>query len=49
MNLLRTASTVSLLTLASRVTGLIRDQLIAAGFGVSALVTLWRGIVLYRD
>ena len=37
MNLLRTASTVSLLTLASRITGLIRDQLIAAGFGVSAL------------
>ena len=37
MNLLRTASTVSLLTLASRVTGLVRDQLIAAGFGVSAL------------
>lgn len=37
MNLLRTASTVSLLTLASRITGLVRDQLIAAGFGVSAL------------
>ncbi len=37
MNLLRTASTVSLLTLASRITGLVRDQLIAASFGVSSL------------
>ena len=36
MNLLRAASTVSLLTLASRVTGLARDQLIAAQFGASA-------------
>jgi len=36
MNLLRAASTVSLLTLASRITGLIRDLLIAAGFGASA-------------
>jgi putative peptidoglycan lipid II flippase len=35
MNLLKAASTVSLLTLASRVTGLIREQLIAAGFGAS--------------
>jgi len=35
MNLLRAASTVSLLTLASRVTGLVREQLIAAGFGAS--------------
>ena len=33
MNLLKAASTVSLLTLASRVTGLIREQLIAAGQG----------------
>jgi hypothetical protein len=30
MNLLKAASTVSLLTLASRVTGLVREQLIAA-------------------
>jgi putative peptidoglycan lipid II flippase len=37
MSLLRAASTVSLLTLASRITGLIRDQLIAALFGASAL------------
>jgi len=36
MNLLRAASTVSLLTLASRITGLIRDLLIAAHFGASA-------------
>lgn len=36
VNLLRAASTVSLLTLASRVTGLVRDQLIAANFGASA-------------
>lgn len=37
MNLLRAASTVSLLTLASRVTGLVREQLIAAAFGASAV------------
>ena len=36
MNLLRAASTVSLFTLASRVTGLIRELLIAATFGASA-------------
>jgi putative peptidoglycan lipid II flippase len=36
MNLLKAASTVSVLTLASRVTGLIREQLIAASFGASA-------------
>lgn len=36
MNLLRAASTVSALTLLSRVTGLIRDQLMAAVFGASA-------------
>lgn len=36
MNLLRAASTVSLLTLASRVTGLVREQLVAATFGASA-------------
>jgi putative peptidoglycan lipid II flippase len=36
VNLLRAASTVSLLTLASRVTGLLREQLIAAQFGASA-------------
>ena len=36
MNLLKAASTVSLLTLVSRVTGLLREQLIAASFGASA-------------
>jgi len=36
MNLLRAASTVSLLTLVSRVTGLARELLIAASFGASA-------------
>ena len=36
MNLLKAASTVSLLTLASRVTGLVREQIIAATFGASA-------------
>jgi putative peptidoglycan lipid II flippase len=37
MNLLRAASVVSVLTLASRVTGLLREQLIAYSFGASAL------------
>lgn len=36
MNLLKAASTVSLLTLVSRITGLVREQLIAATFGASA-------------
>src|SRR3990167_6147615 len=36
MNLLRTASTVSLLTLVSRITGLVRETLVAAAFGASA-------------
>jgi putative peptidoglycan lipid II flippase len=36
MNLLKAASTVSLFTLASRVTGLVRDQLIAYAFGAGA-------------
>ncbi len=36
MNLLRAASTVSLLTLASRVTGLVREMLVAGLFGASA-------------
>ncbi|MDP3222663.1 MAG: murein biosynthesis integral membrane protein MurJ, partial [Rubrivivax sp.] len=36
MNLLKAASTVSLLTLLSRITGLVREQLIAASFGASA-------------
>ena len=37
MSLFKAASTVSLLTLASRVTGLVRDLLMAATFGASAL------------
>ncbi|MBI5279291.1 MAG: murein biosynthesis integral membrane protein MurJ [Burkholderiales bacterium] len=37
MTLLKAASTVSLLTLASRVTGLVRDLLMAAVFGATAL------------
>jgi putative peptidoglycan lipid II flippase len=36
VNLFKAASTVSLLTLVSRVTGLVREQLIAASFGASA-------------
>ena len=36
MNLLRTASTISLLTLASRITGLARELLIATMFGAGA-------------
>ena len=35
MNLLKSASTVSLLTLASRITGLVREQMVAAAFGAS--------------
>ena len=37
MSLFKSASTVSLLTLASRVTGLVRDLLMASMFGVSGL------------
>lgn len=36
MNLLRAASLISLLTLASRITGLIRDVVIASAFGAGA-------------
>lgn len=36
MNLLRAASTVSLLTLASRITGLAREAIVAATFGAGA-------------
>ena len=36
MNLLKAASTVSLFTLASRITGLVRELLVAATFGASA-------------
>ena len=36
MNLLRAASTISLFTLASRVTGLVRDMLLASMFGAGA-------------
>jgi putative peptidoglycan lipid II flippase len=37
VSLFKAASTVSLLTLASRVTGLVRDLLMASVFGVSAM------------
>ncbi|WP_119153077.1 murein biosynthesis integral membrane protein MurJ [Caldimonas tepidiphila] len=37
MNLLRAASTVSLFTLASRITGLVRELLVASMFGASAM------------
>ncbi|MBC7469079.1 MAG: murein biosynthesis integral membrane protein MurJ [Ramlibacter sp.] len=37
MSLLKAASTVSLLTLASRVTGLLRDVLMSSVFGISSL------------
>jgi putative peptidoglycan lipid II flippase len=37
MNLLKAASTVSVFTLLSRITGLVREQLMAATFGASAL------------
>ncbi|MFG6449441.1 murein biosynthesis integral membrane protein MurJ [Roseateles sp. BYS180W] len=37
MNLLKTASTVSVLTLASRITGLVREQMVAALFGATAM------------
>ena len=36
MNLLKAASTVSLWTLLSRITGLVREQLVAHAFGASA-------------
>ncbi len=36
MNLLRAASTISLLTLVSRITGLMRDVVVAAAFGAGA-------------
>lgn len=37
MNLLRAASTISLLTLASRITGLIRETMVAGLFGATAM------------
>lgn len=37
MNLLRSASLISVMTLASRVTGLVREQMIATAFGASTL------------
>jgi putative peptidoglycan lipid II flippase len=42
MNLLKAASTVSLLTLASRVSGLVREQLIAASFGASGFTDAYQ-------
>jgi putative peptidoglycan lipid II flippase len=37
VNLFKAASTISLLTLVSRITGLVREQLIASAFGAGAL------------
>ena len=37
MNLLRAASVISVLTLASRITGLVREQMVAAMFGATAV------------
>ena len=37
MSLLKSASIISLLTLVSRITGMVRDQLMAAMFGASAM------------
>ena len=37
MSLIKSASTVSLFTLLSRITGLVRDMLMASAFGVSAM------------
>jgi putative peptidoglycan lipid II flippase len=37
MSLLKSASVISLLTLVSRITGMVRDQIMAAMFGASAL------------
>jgi putative peptidoglycan lipid II flippase len=42
MNLLRAASIVSMLTLASRITGLVREQLIAAAFGASTMTDAYQ-------
>ena len=46
MNLLRAASTVSLLTLLSRVTGLVREQMVASMFGANAMTDAF--IVAFR-
>ena len=46
MNLLKAASTVSLLTLASRVSGLVREQLIAASFGATGFTDAY--VVAFR-
>jgi putative peptidoglycan lipid II flippase len=37
MSLLKSASVISALTLVSRITGMVRDQIMAAMFGASAL------------
>ncbi len=52
VSLFKTASTVSLLTLASRITGLVRELLIASAFGASAMTdafnVAWRIPNLFR-
>jgi len=46
MNLLRAASTISLLTLASRITGLVRETLMAGLFGATAMTDAY--LVAFR-
>lgn len=46
MNLLRAASTVSLLTLISRITGLVREQMVASMFGANGMTDAF--IVAFR-
>jgi len=46
MNLLRAASTVSLLTLISRITGLVREQMVASLFGANGMTDAF--IVAFR-
>lgn len=46
MNLLRAASTVSMLTLISRITGLVREQMVASMFGANGMTDAF--IVAFR-
>ena len=52
MSLFKAASTISILTLASRITGLLRELLMASAFGASALTdafnVAWRIPNLFR-
>ncbi len=46
MNLLRAASTISLLTLTSRITGLVRETMVAGLFGATAMTDAY--LVAFR-